>query len=248
MLYKRLIPKIVVERSTATQSGFRAITTRNFIPFRVIGEPISQIKIQQSNLIDELMLVHRNRGNFDSLFLDLVSEISKLLSTPLTVGGAVANINDAMSLFERGVDKIVIGRNRDQQRLLNQIVDNYGKQSLVISVDYQTDDLISGIDDFIRMESLKGYFDFAGEISLNNISLDGSRQGVDLQLIGVFSKVMDVPLVVGSGVGSTSQIAECFEKGAAAVSLGTFLSNSDQSIKQIRSHLNSLGVHIRIDN
>jgi cyclase len=238
-----------VERSTTTsKSSFRAIITRNFIPFRVIGEPFSQVKIQQSNLIDELMLVHRNKGNFDSLFLDLVSEISKLLSTPLTVGGAVASINDAKSIFERGADKIVIGRNRDQQRLLNQIVDNYGKQSLVISVDYQPEDLLNGIDDFIRMESLKGYFNLAGEISINNISLDGSRQGVDLQLIDIFSKVIDVPLVVGSGAGSASQIAECFEKGADAVTLGTFLSNTDQSIKQIRSHLNSLGVHIRIDN
>jgi len=238
-----------VERSTTTsKSGFRAIITRNFIPFRVIGEPFSQVKIQQSNLIDELMVVHRNKGNFDSLFLDLVSEISKLLSTPLTAGGAVASIKDANSLFERGADKIVIGRNRDQQRLLNQIVDNYGKQALVISVDYQPDDLLTGIDNFIRTESLKGYFNFAGEISINNISLDGSRQGVDLQLIDIFSKVIDVPLVVGSGAGSTSQIAECFEKGADAVTLGTFLSNTDQSIKQIRSHLNSLGVHIRIDN
>jgi imidazole glycerol phosphate synthase subunit HisF len=238
-----------VERSTtAPESDFRAIVTRNFLPFRVIGEPFSQVKIQQSNLIDELMLVHRNIGNFDSLFLELVFEISKFLSTPLTVGGAVASINDAKSLFDRGADKIVIGRNRNQQSLLSQIVDEYGKQSLVISVDYQSDDLLNGIDNFIRTESLKGYFNFAGEVSINNISLDGSRKGVDLKLIDVFSKVVDVPLIVGSGVGSTSQIAECFEKGADAVTLSTFLSQTDQSIKQIRSHLNSLGIHIRIDN
>lgn len=238
-----------MERSTTnSESNFRAITTRNFLPFRVIGEPYSQVKIQESNLIDELMLVHRNMGKFDSLFLELVFEISKFLSTPLTVGGAVAGINDAKSLFDRGADKIVIGRNRDKQSLLSQIVEEYGKQSLVISVDYIPDDLLSGVDDFIRTESLKGYFNFAGEVSINNISLDGLRQGVDLKLINVFSNVIDVPLVVGSGAGSTSQIAECFEKGADAVTLGTFLSNTDQSIKQIRSHLNSLGIHIRIDN
>ena len=238
-----------MERSTTnSENSFRAITTRNFLPFRVIGEPFSQIKIQESNLIDELMLVHRYMGKFDSQFLDLVFEISKILSTPLTVGGAVASINDAKSLFDRGADKIVIGRNRDKQSLLSQIVDEYGKQSLVISVDYQPDDLLSGVDDFMRRESLKGYFNFAGEVSINNISLDGSRQGVDLKLINFFNKVTDVPLVVGSGAGSTSQIAECFKKGADAVTLGTFLSQTDQSIKQIRSHLNSLGIHIRIDN
>lgn len=238
-----------MERSTTnSETSFRAITTRNFLPFRVIGEPFSQIKIQESNYIDEIMLVHRNMGKFDSQFLDLVFEISKFLSTPLTVGGAVASIKDAKSLFDRGADKIVIGRNRDKQSLLSQIVDEYGKQSLVISVDYQPHDLLSGVDDFMRRESLKGYFNFAGEVSINNISLDGSRQGVDLKLINFFSNVTDVPLVVGSGAGSTSQIAECFKKGADAVTLGTFLSQTDQSIKQIRSHLNSLGIHIRIDN
>ena len=122
MLFKRLIPKIVVEKhDSATSSIFRSILTRAYETFRVVGDPISQIKIQQSNLVDEILLVHRNRGRFDGAFPNLVLSSCEYLNTPLTVGGAVTEPLHARILFESGADKIVIGRARSNLELLESI-------------------------------------------------------------------------------------------------------------------------------
>jgi cyclase len=246
MLYKRLIPKIVVDNNgNQAQSGFNAILTRVFGRYRVIGEPLSQIRVQQSNLVDEIMLVHRNRESFDSSFCDLVLKTCELLTTPLTVGGAVSAPEHVRRIFESGADKIVIGRNRGNLPLLEEVATNHGIQSLVISVDFTDDDLSLGIDKFLEKELSLGYFQLAGEVCLNNISRDGGGCGVDLRLVGSFKSVTSAPIVVGCGVANVSHLVECFQAGSDAVTLSTYLSHTDQSIRQIRSHLSARGVHIR---
>jgi cyclase len=249
MLFKRLIPKIVVEKhDSATSSIFRSILTRAYETFRVVGDPISQIKIQQSNLVDEILLVHRNRGLFDGAFPDLVLRSCEYLNTPLTVGGAVTEPLHARILFESGADKIIIGRARSNLELLESIASNYGAQALVISIDYSDDDLKFGVNKFCENEISLGYMSLAGEIALNNKGRDGSGEGVDLRLVKTLQGATKAPIVVGCGVSGVEHIADCFTAGCDAVTLSTFLSQTDQSIKQIRSHISALGVNIRTRN
>jgi cyclase len=249
MLFKRLIPKIVVEKhDSPAPLIFKSILTRAYEEFRVVGDPISQVKIQQSNLVDEILLVHRNRGLFDYTFPDLVLRTCEYLNTPLTVGGAVTEPSHARILFESGADKIVIGRARSNFALLEWIVSNYGAQALVISIDYSSDDLKFGVHKFCEREISFGYMSFAGEIALNNKNRDGSGAGVDLSLVETLQGTTRAPIVVGCGVSSVEHIADCFRAGCDAVTLSTFLSQTDQSIKQIRSHISTLGVNIRTRN
>ena len=249
MLFKRLIPKIVVEKTQSLAPIiFKSILTRAFEPFRVVGDPISQVKIQQSNLVDEILLVHRNRGLFDKAFPDLVLRSCEYLNTPLTVCGAITEPSHARILFESGADKIVIGRARSNLELLESIVSNYGAQALVISIDYSDDDLRFGVNKFCESEISFGYMSLAGEIALNNKSRDGSGEGVDLRLVKTLQGTTKAPIVVGCGVSGVEHIADCFSAGCDAVTLSTFLSQTDQSIKQIRSHISTLGVNIRTRN
>lgn len=249
MLYRRLIPKVVVEKADSkTSSGFQSILTSRFEPRRVVGDPLSQIRIQQSNLVDEILLVNRSRSGFDSDFCNLVLQTCKSLSTPLAVGGAITSSLHAKMLFDSGADKVVIGRNRGDLRLLENIASIHGVQSLVVSMDYSEEDLRIGLEALWEREISRGYLSLIGEICLNNISRDGEGIGVDLRFVDFFRKETKAPIVVGSGIANVSQIAECFSLGCDAVTLSTFLSHTDQNIKQIRSHLSSNGVHIRTRN
>ena len=89
---------------------------------------------------------------------------------------------------------------------------------------------------------------FAGESALNNKSRDGSGEGVDLRLVKTLQSTTKAPIVVGCGVSGVEHIADCFRAGCDAVTLSTFLSQTDQSIKQIRSHISTLGINIRTRN
>jgi imidazole glycerol phosphate synthase subunit HisF len=249
VLYRRLIPKIVVESANSkTSSGYRSVLTRGYEPHRTIGDPLSQIRIQQSNLVDEIVMINRCVTGFESTFSELILKACEILNTPLTVGGAITKFSHAEILFGSGADKVVIGRNRDDLELLESIASKYGIQALVISVDYSEKDLAFGPEEFWEREQSLGYLSFAGEVCLNNISRDGGGVGADLRIVNFVHKVTKIPIVVGSGISTVNQIAECFKIGCDAVTLSTFLSQTDQSIKQIRSHLNALGVHIRTRN
>jgi imidazole glycerol phosphate synthase subunit HisF len=249
MLYRRLIPKIVVESAASkTSSGYHSILTRAYEPHRIIGDPLSQIRIQQSNLVDEIVLVNRCRIGFVSNFSELVLQACEILNTPLTVGGAITETSHVEVLFGSGADKVIIGRNRSNLELLESIASKHGVQALVISVDYSENDLAFGPEAFWERELSLGYLSFAGEICLNNVSRDGGGAGVDLRIVDVIHKETNIPIVVGCGISTVNQISECFKNGCDAVTLSTFLSQTDQSIKQIRSHLSALGVHIRTRN
>ena len=249
MLYRRLIPKILVESANSkSSSGFQSILTRAFEPHRVIGDPLSQIRIQQSNLVDEIMLVDRTRSGFNSDFCNLVLQACELLNTPLVVGGGLASSLHAEMLFDSGADKVIIGSNRSDLKLLENIASKHGVQSLVVSMDYSEEDLEFGIEALWEREMSMGYLSLIGEICINNTSRDGLRIGADLRFVDFFSTETKAPIVVGSGISSVNQIAECFTAGCDAVTLSTFLSHTDQNIKQIRSHLSALGIHIRTRN
>jgi len=249
VLYRRLIPKIVVERAISkTSPEFHSILTRAYEPHRIVGDPLSQIRIQQSNLVDEIVLVNRCRSEFDSAFSELVLQACEILNTPITVGGAITKSSHAEMLFRSGADKVIIGRNRHDLKLLESIATNHGVQALVISVDYSEYDLAIGLEAFLERELSMGYMSFAGEICLNNISRDGGGVGADLGIVDIIHGETRIPIVVGCGISTVNQIAECFRVGCDGVTLSTFLSQTDQSIKQIRSHLSALGVHIRTRN
>ena len=91
MLKRRLIPKLQL----GLRKSFRGtqpvlVVTRQFGSRRAIGDPLSQAKIYEAQLADELILVDLERTNESwSLLLDSVQTMAEALATPLAVGGGV---------------------------------------------------------------------------------------------------------------------------------------------------------------
>jgi cyclase len=246
MIYKRLVPKIVVYRDIVDESSqFTSILTRNYEPHRNIGLPLEQIKILQSNLVDEITITQVNKFGFDYKFVDLIQNISEIVSTPISVGGFISEWSHASALFQAGADKIILGQSKSNRQLASKISEEYGNQSLLYSLDY-SDRNESEIQ--IRLENSIRYAEEVGfgEIILNNKSLDGTRKGLDLKTLREASSLTELPITIGCGIGSIHNIFEGFEYGASAVALSTFLSQMDQTPRQIRAHLGSLGIHIRM--
>jgi cyclase len=61
----------------------------------------------------------------------------------------------------------------------------------------------------------------AGEILVSAMSREGSRRGLDLELVARISKDLRVPLVINGGAGSVDDFAPAVRAGAAAVAAGT---------------------------
>ena len=111
MLKKRLIPKLMFKVKEINQKKYPVIvTTKNFNNVKFVGDPISQAKIFESQLTDELLLINMESLDLDKneFLLDYYKEFSNKIFMPLTIGGGVKNIESFKKLLKNGADKVCI--------------------------------------------------------------------------------------------------------------------------------------------
>lgn len=145
MLKKRLIPKLQL----ALRKSFRGpqpvlVITRGFGTRRAIGDPLSQAKIYEAQLADELVLVDIERSEESWLvLLDSVSAMAEALATPLSVGGGIRNFDQVQQLLDRGADKVVLNSGAlAEPALIDRVSNAYGSQCVVMSIDARQDELL----------------------------------------------------------------------------------------------------------
>ena len=142
MLKKRLIPKL----QFSIKPSYRGpkpvlVITRQFDSKRAIGDPVSQAKIYEAQLADELVLVDLE-GTSDSwpILLDTLSIMSESLATPLAVGGGITSFEQVQQLLDRGADKVVLNSGAVKNpQLIDRVANSYGSQCVVISIDIRMD-------------------------------------------------------------------------------------------------------------
>ena len=259
MLKRRLIPKLQL----GLRQSFRGpqpvlMVTRNFSSSRAIGDPLSQAKIYEAQLADELILVDLTRTPDSwSVLLKTLEAVSEALATPLAVGGGVRNFEQVQELLDRGADKVVLNSAAvENPFLIDRVAAAYGSQCLVLSIDARTD-LDFGWrvwSDGARTDSGRAVLSWAqeavdrgaGELIVTAVDRDGSGDGLDLELTQALSRILKVPLIASGGCGLAQHFVEGYQAGAAAVAAGTFFSQRDQNPMQCRSYIRNSGIPIRI--
>lgn len=223
-----------------------SILTRNYEVYRSVGDPLSQVDIMQSNLVDEIVLVNRTKV-FEEKFCELVARVSERVSTPLTVGGAISVPSHCYSLIAAGADKLILGQNSGDNDLAVFISETFGAQASVLSFDYKSDILN---ESNFSLSSLMNMVETScfGEVFMNCISKDGGNSGPELKFASLVAATTNIPVIFGCGYSKISHLVEGFNQGASGISLSTHLAQMDQSPRQIRAHLKASGIHVRTRN
>lgn len=227
MLKNRVIPCLLLDEG-------RLVKSTKFKNNKYVGDPINAIKIFNDKEVDELIVIdisatRLGRGPNYSLIEEFAGECFM----PLCYGGGVKSIEQARRLFNSGVEKISIqSALYENENLLNEIVSEYGSQSIVASVDlkknifgkYRLYDFKSkgfynlNWHDYIKKLNKEG----VGEIFLNFVDRDGCGNGLDLELIREVSSLVSVPLIACGGVGSLDDIKSGVDAGANAIAAGSY--------------------------
>lgn len=182
-----------------------------------------------------------------------VVEVAHTLSIPFTVGGGVESLEDIRALLQAGADKIALNsavvRNPS---LMQEAASLFGRQCLVAAVEVRRDP--EGVwRVFVRgentgLEALPWIGELerlgAGEILLTSLDRDGTREGLDLDLIEAASR-RSIPLMTSGGVGSREDFQEAIHHGADAVLATTFFHDRTLSIPALKMWLVSQGVQVR---
>ena len=111
MLKKRLIPKLIFKTNKIKEKYYPMIvTTKQYNKIKYVGDPISQAKIFESQLTDELFLVNMDSLDLDEnkFLLEYYVEFSSKIFMPLTIGGGVKSIESFRKLLQSGADKVCI--------------------------------------------------------------------------------------------------------------------------------------------
>lgn len=169
--------------------------------------------------LDEIVVLNASKGDKD--LKDFASMLNRLVDNvfiPVAAGGGIDSVADAEVLFENGADKIVLNSALyEKPNMVRDIVRHYGKQSVVGSVDYISQDVFikNGVQKIdMPLDSYIKYLETLniGEVYLNSIEQDGTGFGYDIDTIQRISRIIKLPLIVAGGAGNEKHLLEAISK------------------------------------
>jgi cyclase len=227
MLKHRVIPCLLLQNGGL-------VKTQKFANPKYVGDPINAIRIFNDKEVDELVVLdisaskEKREPNYE-----LIEQLASECFMPLCYGGGIRTIEQARTLFGLGLEKIAVqSAALEDLKLLTKISEQFGSQSVVVSVDVKKNwlgkhSLFMSASGKITSRSWQDYLmeaveAGAGEIMLNAVDRDGLMQGMDIELIKVASANVPVPLIAIGGAGCLADIKAAVEAGASAVAAGAF--------------------------
>lgn len=261
MLKKRLIPKLLIQRQQVGASLRPVlVTTQRFRDVVKVGDPVSQAKIYEAQLADELIVLNIESEPIanDQVMLNLVSRLAAETFMPLTIGGGVRTVDDFGRLLDRGADKVAINSSAwSSPTIIDKAAARYGAQCVVVSVDFRTDSggMARVATSRARRLHEKRVAEWAsevvergaGELLLSDADRDGSGVGLNIEVCASVAERVPVPVVISGGCGLADHFVKGFTEGAAeGVSAGTFFCFRDQNPMQTRAHIRNAHIPIRL--
>lgn len=256
MLAKRIIPCLDVDKG-------RVVKGVKFFEHVDAGSVADCARRYEQEGADELVFYDITASHEDrDLTVDVLRDASEHVFMPLTVGGGVRTIDDVRLMLNSGADKVSINSAAVlNQTLIKRAALRFGSQCIVLAIDANrvTRDnrefwevYINGgrkatgiaVMDWVR----KGFADGAGEIVLNVMNADGTRNGFDLEMTAAVSDAVSIPVVASGGAGGPADMCHVLQEGKADAALAASIFHFKQyTIAEVKQYLADHGVPVRLD-
>ncbi|GAB3080987.1 imidazole glycerol phosphate synthase subunit HisF [Pedococcus soli] len=241
----------------------RVVKGVNFANLRDAGDPVELAKLYGEQGADELTFldVTASSGNRETTY-EMVSRTAEQVFIPLTVGGGVRTIADVDRLLRAGADKVGVNTAAiARPELIAEIADRFGSQVLVLSADVrrrrdEAGALTGGFEvtthggrqgtgiDAVEWCARTAELG-AGEILLNSMDADGTKDGFDLELIGLVRPEISIPLIASGGAGQVGHFAPAVRAGADAVLAASVFHFGELTIGEVKDALRADGLAVR---
>jgi cyclase len=269
VLTKRIIPCIDVDLD---EDGEAAVYTgTNFEDLQYTGDPVEMAQLYNEAGADEFVFLDITASaEGRETMLDTVSAVADEVFIPLTVGGGIRTRGDVKETLRAGADKVSINTGAlERPALITEGAAAFGSQCIVISVDarrrfdergehYRTVDGEScwfectvkggregtGVDvvEWAAEAESRG----AGELFVNSIDMDGTKDGYDIPLLEGVCGAVSTPVIASSGCGTPEHAYEAFEAGADAALAASIFHFGEVSIREMKEYLDERGVPVRL--
>ena len=254
MLKKRIIVCLDVKDGRTT----KGVKFQNNID---IGDPVEMAKEYYKQGVDELVFYDiiasaRGRGPI----LELISQVASQVFIPFCVGGGIGSIEDIRSTILAGAEKVSLNSQAVKNPgLITEGARIFGNQCIVLGMDAAKDEQMpSGYRVYINGGRIKTDLDAlewakkavelgAGEIVLNSIDADGTKNGYELTLTKMISANVSVPVIASGGGGTPEHLADALTKGKAdAALIATMVHSGKYTVESIKKELQKMDIPVRL--
>lgn len=240
-------------------AGGRVVKGVNFQNLRDAGDPVTLARTYYEQGADELTFLDVTATVDDrATTYEVVRATAEQVFIPLTVGGGVRSTDDVARLLASGADKVGVNSAAiARPQLIAEIADRFGAQVLVLSLDVKRS--AATASGFVvtthggRTETELDALEWAeraitlgaGELLVNSIDADGTKEGFDLELIRLMRALSTVPVIASGGAGSVADFAPAVEAGADAVLAASVFHSGELTIGAVKDELRRAGQEVR---
>lgn len=251
MLTKRIIPCLDIKDG-------RTVKGVNFVNIRDAGDPVELGALYAEQGADELVFLDitaTNEGR--KTFVELVKRIAKHINIPFTVGGGISSVADVAPLLKSGADKVSVNSSAVRNpELVNQLVDAFGSQCIVVAIDAKYLDGEWTVHTHGgRKPTDKKLFEWAveveqrgaGEILFTSMDNDGTKSGFANDALNTLSDMVNIPVIASGGAGTMEHFKDTFENGKADAALAASIFHFKEiGIPELKKYLKSEGIEMRV--
>jgi cyclase len=256
MLSKRIIPCLDV-RDGRTTKGIR------FKDNIDIGDPVEMARHYYEQGADEIVFYditasHERRN----IMIDVVRRVAEVIFIPFSVGGGIRTLEDMREVLLAGAEKVSVNsaavRNPE---IIARGAEAFGSQCVVLGMDVKHvgpsehipsgyEVVINGGRTYMGMDALEWALRAerlgAGEICLNSIDADGTREGYELNLTALISERVAIPVIASGGAGRPEHLRDVLTTGRAdAALIASMVHYGAYAMADIKSYLSRCGIKIR---
>lgn len=254
MLKKRIIVCLDVKDGRTT----KGVKFKNNID---IGDPVNMAAEYYEQGADELVFYDIMASSIGrGPILDLISRVASKVFIPFCVGGGIGTLDDIRSTILAGAEKVSLNSQAVKNpALIREGAKVFGNQCIVLGMDAARDNAMpSGYRVYInggRVATDKDALNWAreavslgaGEIVLNSIDADGTKDGYELHLTRLIADGVSVPVIASGGAGTVAHIADAFTRsGASAALIASMVHSRTYTIPSIKAQLQGMGLPVRI--
>ncbi|NQX33774.1 imidazole glycerol phosphate synthase subunit HisF [Herbiconiux sp. VKM Ac-2851] len=240
----------------------RVVKGVNFENLRDAGDPVELAALYAAQGADELTFLDVTATVDDrATVYEMVQKTAEQVFIPLTVGGGVRSADDVAKLLASGADKVGVNSAAiARPPLLNEIADRFGAQVLVLSLDVKRTAVPGRTPSgFVvtthggRRETELDALEWAreaiergaGELLVNSIDADGTKDGFDLELVGLMRELSTVPVIASGGAGKVEHFGQAIAAGADAVLAASVFHLREMTVGDVKDELRREGVDVR---
>ncbi|MCE9615123.1 MAG: imidazole glycerol phosphate synthase subunit HisF [Lentisphaerae bacterium] len=256
MLTKRIIPCLDVRQGRVT----KGVKFQNNVD---LGDPVEMAARYYDQGCDELVFYDITASaEGRPIDIDMVRAVARAIRIPFAVGGGISDLADMSRVLLAGAEKVSV--NSLAVRNPNIIADGakaFGSQCIVLGMDpvavnkpaqcpsgYEI--TVRGFREHTGLDALdwaRRAVDLgAGEIVVNSVDADGTRQGFELRLTRLIAEAVGVPVVASGGAGSPQHLIDVFNTAHAdAAIIAGMIHTGDYQLPAIKDALTQAGVPVR---